>query len=221
MINISNFFRFANNLSFQKLFSTIGLYISSDFYQNYLTDVEQIKEANVQFINKIRLKQLSLVLVATNYALLYLLHDYFNLREHILHVNWLVLDGFPSWINIFGAVFVLFTAQVLSIVYFKNNKVVFSILKAFFLNRSSSVGISKTVTGIFHFRSTPTPTTSSSLFDLNSASYTVETTLFGYNLKRVLTLKHFQLFVSCINNFFNIIRVLLCKFFVFCKKLLF
>lgn len=212
MEKLDYFFQNISNFCLSNILYALGILKSIKFYQNYLKTVEQIKNNNFIAVFKIRFNQFNFMLIASHYAFLHFFKHFLSSREHILHLNWILLNGFPSWFNLFPVVYCFLCNQVASLLYFKNHRVVFNVLKFIFLNSTISVpftGISAAIAIVFNFRL--------SLVRPNFATYSVSqelvnAKLFGNkNYNQAQVLQRLQFFAIFSVNYLNVFMLIMCK----------
>ena len=125
-----------------KLFKTLN------FYRDYIVSVELVQFNSQNTVWNLRYFQFTWCLIVVHHFFLWFSHEALDRREQVLHFNWLVLNGFPSFVNLYAALLLLFTAKGASLMYFENNRASYRLLRQillendgsfFLLNNSSSI----------------------------------------------------------------------------------
>ncbi len=109
-----------------------------NFYRDYIVAVELVQFSSQNTVWNLRYFQFTWCLIVVHYFFLWFSHEALDRREQVLHFNWLVLNGFPSFVNLYAALLLLFTAKGASLMYFENNRAGYRLLRQILLENDGS-----------------------------------------------------------------------------------
>lgn len=213
----------AEGYTLPRILLATGFLKSLTFFRANLAEVEAIRGGHNSLLAtaRVRLHQLNLSLIALHYVLLYALNDTLSPRQHALHPNWVLANGLPPWFSLFVAAYILFSNHVLSLLYFKNNRIVCRILRLIFLHQAAAepdamTGISSAMALIIsNFRSSRTTTTTKPTRRSPSSSVAGEMVnegLFDGNVSKGQVFRYLQLLaLSSVNLLCCLFMPVMCK----------
>ena len=128
------------NLKVIFLLGKLGIIGTTRYYTNYFRLIDLIrKKSDFKSRLLVNLIYYDLLLMFVHYLAMYLLHDRLSPEAHIANFNYVFMEHFPAYFNLFGTFDLLLVAQITGVLYFKNTGLCSNILRDILLDRSTAL----------------------------------------------------------------------------------